>query len=119
MQARVLRSPLLICNTAVGTAVQSATMILYIYILTWTLVRCCTHPTTGVMQPAIAMSAPARRGPTVFTGYRGDIGATAAAFAPGGWFRTGDLATLGARGYLTVVDRRTDMVPADENSIMI
>lgn len=50
------------------------------------------------------------RGPTVFTGYRGDVGATAAAFAPGGWFRTGDMARLGARCYLSIVDRRVDMV---------
>ena len=50
----------------------------------------------------------------MFSGYRGDISATAAAFAPGGWFRTGDLASLGARGYLTIVDRRTDMVRQTE-----
>ena len=46
----------------------------------------------------------------MFDGYRGDAAATAAAFAPGGWFRTGDLARLGVQGYLTIVDRRTDMV---------
>ena len=46
----------------------------------------------------------------MFAGYRNDPAATAAAFAPGGWFRTGDLATVGACGYLSVVDRRTDMV---------
>lgn len=51
-----------------------------------------------------------RRGPTVFAGYRNNAAATAAAFAAGGWFRTGDLATLGANGYLSVVDRRTDMI---------
>lgn len=35
---------------------------------------------------------------------------TRAAFAPGGWFRTGDLATVLASGYLQVVDRKKDMV---------
>jgi long-subunit acyl-CoA synthetase (AMP-forming) len=52
------------------------------------------------------------RGPTLFPSYHGLPEATAAAFAPGGWFRTGDLASLGPSGYLCVVDRKKDMVGA-------
>ena len=47
------------------------------------------------------------RGPTVFSGYVG--GAAPDAFA-GGWFRTGDLATVDGRGYLTITDRAKDMI---------
>jgi fatty-acyl-CoA synthase len=34
---------------------------------------------------------------------------TAAAFA-GGWFHSGDLATIDDEGYITVVDRKKDMI---------
>ena len=47
------------------------------------------------------------RGPTVFSGYVG--GAAPDAFA-GTWFRTGDLATVDGRGYLTITDRAKDMI---------
>ncbi|KAK7242852.1 phosphopantetheine binding protein [Aureococcus anophagefferens] len=47
------------------------------------------------------------RGPTVFSGYVG--GAAPDAFA-GPWFRTGDLATVDGRGYLTITDRAKDMI---------
>ncbi|WP_329572940.1 class I adenylate-forming enzyme family protein [Streptomyces sp. NBC_01361] len=49
------------------------------------------------------------RGQSVIRGYWRDEAATAAAFAPGGWFRTGDLATL-RDGRVSVVDRIKDMV---------
>jgi cyclohexanecarboxylate-CoA ligase len=48
------------------------------------------------------------RGPEMFNGYL-DPELDAAAFAPDGWFRTGDLATY-AGGYLTIVDRLKDIV---------
>jgi long-subunit acyl-CoA synthetase (AMP-forming) len=32
---------------------------------------------------------------------------------PGGWFRTGDLATVNEWGYISVVDRKKDMVGAE------
>jgi long-subunit acyl-CoA synthetase (AMP-forming) len=50
------------------------------------------------------------RGPTVFNGYSALPEATAEAFAPGGWFKTGDLAETLENGYLMVVDRKKDMV---------
>ena len=43
-------------------------------------------------------------------GYWRNPEATAASFAPGGWFRTGDLATVSSTGYISVVDRIKDMV---------
>lgn len=49
------------------------------------------------------------RGPTVIKEYYRRPEANAKAFK-GGWYRTGDIGTLDADGYLTVVDRKTDMV---------
>ena len=49
------------------------------------------------------------RGPELFVGYDDPI-ATAAAFAEGGWFRTGDLATLDDEGWLTIVGRIKDVI---------
>ncbi len=49
------------------------------------------------------------RGPELFTGYT-DAALNAAAFLPGGWFRTGDLGRLDADGYLTVTDRLKDII---------
>lgn len=45
------------------------------------------------------------RGPGVFTQYWGRPQATAEAFAPGGWLRTGDLATRDADGYYHILGR--------------
>ena len=49
------------------------------------------------------------RSPQLLTGYYNDPDRTAAAFA-GGWFHSGDLATVDAEGYITVVDRKKDMI---------
>jgi acyl-CoA synthetase (AMP-forming)/AMP-acid ligase II len=50
------------------------------------------------------------RGECLFAGYWGDPEATAAAFADGGWYRTGDIASLSADGYLYILDRAKDMI---------
>eukprot|EP00883_Tetradesmus_obliquus_P011533 jgi/Sobl393_1/4315/SZX67650.1 len=50
------------------------------------------------------------RGPTVFGGYWRLPEATAESFTPDGWFCTGDLATRENDGYITVVDRKKDMI---------
>lgn len=49
------------------------------------------------------------RSPQLLTGYFHDDERTAAAFK-GGWFHSGDLATVDADGYMTVVDRKKDMI---------
>jgi fatty-acyl-CoA synthase len=49
------------------------------------------------------------RSPQLLTGYFHDDERTAAAFA-GGWFHSGDLATIDDEGFITVVDRKKDMI---------
>ncbi|MGY3604110.1 MULTISPECIES: acyl-CoA synthetase [unclassified Bradyrhizobium] len=49
------------------------------------------------------------RSPHLLSGYYNDPAKTEAAFA-GGWFHSGDLATVDAEGHVTVVDRVKDMI---------
>jgi acyl-CoA synthetase len=49
------------------------------------------------------------RGPELFVGYT-DPALDASSFAPGGWFRTGDIGYLDPEGFLTVCDRRKDII---------
>lgn len=49
------------------------------------------------------------RGPNVFAGYWGLPEATAEAFR-NGWFHTGDLGRMDAEGFVTLVDRKKDMI---------
>jgi cyclohexanecarboxylate-CoA ligase len=49
------------------------------------------------------------RGPELFVGYADEV-QTRAAHARGGWFRTGDLATIDDDGWLTIVGRIKDVV---------
>ena len=66
------------------------------------------------------------RGPRVFAGYLDDAEANAAAFLPGGWFRTGDVGYLDD-GVLFVSARRNELInrggekiaPADVDHILI
>jgi long-chain acyl-CoA synthetase len=50
------------------------------------------------------------RAEALFSGYWRDPQATAAAFAAGGWYRTGDVASLTVDGYLYIHGRITDMI---------
>ena len=50
------------------------------------------------------------RGPGVIGGYFEDEAASSAAFDEEGWFRTGDVGTIDADGYLQVTDRRKDVI---------
>ena len=49
------------------------------------------------------------RSPQLLTGYWNDPERTAESFA-GGWFHSGDLGVADAEGYITVVDRKKDMI---------
>ncbi|MGO8895781.1 MAG: class I adenylate-forming enzyme family protein [Streptosporangiaceae bacterium] len=51
------------------------------------------------------------RGPQVFTGYWNDPAATAAAFTPDGWFRTGDIGAVDpVTGHLVIRGRTKEMI---------
>ena len=50
------------------------------------------------------------RGPNVMKGYWHQPDATAEVMAPGGWLRTGDLATRDGDGYYFIVDRKKDVI---------
>src|SRR4029453_4338699 len=50
------------------------------------------------------------RGPTIFKGYWHDPEATAAAFTPDGWYRTGDIGRLDDAGRLVLMGRTRDMI---------
>ena len=49
------------------------------------------------------------RGPEQFVGYR-DSSLDETSFLPGGWFLTGDIGRIDADGYLTITDRKKDVI---------
>lgn len=49
------------------------------------------------------------RGPDQFVGYT-DAAETAAAFSADGWFMTGDVGVLDGDGYMTITDRKKDII---------
>lgn len=77
--------------------------------------RAALHVTTRVVDEAMMDVAPGEigevvhRSPQLMSGYWKDPEKTAAAFE-GGWFHSGDLATRDADGYITIVDRKKDMI---------
>ncbi len=64
---------------------------------------------TGRTQPAGEIGEIVHRSPHAMLGYWRDPDRTAQAFA-GGWFHSGDLGIMDTEGYLTVVDRKKDMI---------
>lgn len=81
--------------------------------------RACGRPIAGVqvrvagedLRPA-PPGAPGEvlvRGPTVMQGYLNRPEETAAALA-GGWLHTGDVATVDADGFVTILDRKKDVI---------
>ncbi len=62
----------------------------------------------GARLPPDAIGEICVRGPAVFAGYFENEAANRKAFA-GGWFHTGDLGTLDARGFLRITGRASDM----------
>ena len=78
----------------------------------------CGRPRTGmelaILDPELKPLATGEvgeiccRGPAVFAGYHDDLEATAKALR-GGWFHTGDLGRVDARGLLYITGRESDM----------
>ena len=56
------------------------------------------------------------RSPHLMLGYFHDDERTKAAFA-GGWFHSGDLATIDEEGFITVVDRKKDMIKSGGENV--
>lgn len=50
------------------------------------------------------------RGPQVFSGYWRKPDETAKALTPDGWFRTGDIVTMDAEGFVRIVDRIKELI---------
>jgi fatty-acyl-CoA synthase len=73
------------------------------------------HVETRIVDDAMNPVAPGEigeivhRSPQLLSGYWNDPARTAEAFA-GGWFHSGDLGVADAEGYITVVDRKKDMI---------
>lgn len=56
------------------------------------------------------------RSPQLMSGYYNDPDRTAEAFVDG-WFHSGDLATVDADGYITIVDRKKDMIKSGGENV--
>ena len=50
------------------------------------------------------------QGPQVMAGYWQRPDETARVMSPDGWFRSGDIGVMDARGYFRIVDRKKDMI---------
>jgi acyl-CoA synthetase (AMP-forming)/AMP-acid ligase II len=64
----------------------------------------------GAVLPVGAAGEVAVRGPNVMEAYEANPAANAEAFAPGGWFRTGDEGTIDERGYVTLRGRIKELI---------
>ena len=81
----------------------------------------------GVVLAALAEGELQMRGPSLFAGYLDNAGATQAAFAAEGWFRTGDLAVIDADGNVRLTGRVKDIInrggvkfnPADVEALLM
>ncbi|MWB96984.1 AMP-binding protein [Agromyces seonyuensis] len=64
------------------------------------------YPDSGVSAPGELLVM----GPNVMVGYLGNPGATAETIDADGWLHTGDIATVSAEGYVTVIDRLKELI---------
>lgn len=70
----------------------------------------------GVSVPPGVVGEIVHRSPQVISGYYADPERTTAAFK-GGWFHSGDLGVFDAEGFLTVVDRKKDMIKSGGENV--
>jgi fatty-acyl-CoA synthase len=84
--------------------------------------RAVLNVETRVVDDALRDVAPGEvgeivhRSPHLMLGYFHDDERSAAAFE-GGWFHSGDLATIDEEGYITVVDRKKDMIKSGGENV--
>jgi fatty-acyl-CoA synthase len=84
--------------------------------------RATLHVETRIVDDAMNAVAPGEigeivhRSPQLLSGYWNDPKRTAEAFA-GGWFHSGDLGVYDADGYITVVDRKKDMIKSGGENV--
>ncbi|MCD5995875.1 long-chain-fatty-acid--CoA ligase FadD2 [Pseudomonas sp. CDFA 602] len=64
----------------------------------------------GVEQPFGERGELCIKGPQVMKGYWNRPDATAEALDAEGWFKTGDIAVIGADGFVSIVDRKKDLI---------
>ena len=72
-------------------------------------------PETGdeIPVPKVGVSAAGElqcRGPNIMAGYLGNDAATREAFTEDGFLRTGDIATISAEGFVTIIDRVKELI---------
>ncbi len=75
------------------------------------------RPGTGEVVPCGAVGELEVRAANVMAGYHGADEETAAAMAPGGWLRTGDLVTMDGRGFLRMAGRLKEMIVSGGENI--
>jgi fatty-acyl-CoA synthase len=84
--------------------------------------RAALHVTTRVVDDDMRDVAPGEvgeiihRSPHLMIGYWNDPERTQAAFE-GGWLHSGDLATIDSEGYITIVDRKKDMIKSGGENV--
>ena len=66
--------------------------------------------------PVGAVGEIVHRSPQLLSGYFKDDERTQEAFR-GGWFHSGDLATMDSEGYITIVDRKKDMIKSGGENV--
>ena len=68
------------------------------------------HDDAGAERPTGEVGGIEVRGPSVFTGYWRMPEKTLEDFTVDGWFKTGDIGKVDARGYVTIVGRSRDLI---------